>query len=369
MIVALAGPIFSLLLAVFCALALWKTGKPVKEHASTTVGYVLEDSPAQRAGLKPNDTILKVNDVEVTCFRGNFHTGLSENIIFSEGEKIRLTILREGKTLVLECGFEIPETHFMKRKATRKIGIAPKEACIVHQTIHHSPAELAGLKQGDIIVSINGQPALSPSQIFYASAKGEPLNLVVENEGQQRTLSVMPIKPQAPHDQEFQIGIVFAPDRSVITDSLQYYTPVESISSAAQVMFTTLSKLISPQSDITVGHLSSPLGIGRTYFDLLQSDQALRWVLWFTLIFNVNLAIFNMMPFPVLDGGHVTLSLFEMIRGNSLKGTGAQILAHIQTSFALLLLGLMVYVLTKDIADLPIFGGTPKVPLSFAPPK
>src|SRR2546425_1511847 len=70
-IVAIAGPLFSLLLALFFAVIVWAVGHPVSEADSTTViGYVLPDSPAQKAGLKPGDKILSVDGKSVRRFMG-----------------------------------------------------------------------------------------------------------------------------------------------------------------------------------------------------------------------------------------------------------------------------------------------------------
>ncbi len=76
----------------------------------------------------------------------------------------------------------------------------------------------------------------------------------------------------------------------------------------------TLAAVMSPKSGITVQHLSGPVGIMRLYYQLFESPDGWRLALWFSVVLNVNLALLNMLPIPVLDGGHITLAIIEGIR-------------------------------------------------------
>jgi regulator of sigma E protease len=97
-----------------------------------------------------------------------------------------------------------------------------------------------------------------------------------------------------------------------------------------------------------VGHLSGPVGIGDMLFTLLQTENGWRRIIGFMVLFNVNLAVLNMLPFPVLDGGHITLALLEKILG---KPVQMKAMEMIQTACALALITLMLYVTSKDIGD------------------
>ncbi len=113
-------------------------------------------------------------------------------------------------------------------------------------------------------------------------------------------------------------------------------------------MWTTITSVIAPDSSIGLGHLSGPVGIGKLQYKLLQMDDGWRRILAFMVLFNVNLAVLNMMPFPVLDGGHITLAIFEKLRGHPVKSKPLEIL---QTACALALISLMLFVTSKDIGD------------------
>ena len=114
------------------------------------------------------------------------------------------------------------------------------------------------------------------------------------------------------------------------------------------MMWVTVTSVISPDSSIGIDHLSGPVGIAKHQFALLKTDFPWQRLLAFMVLFNVNLAILNMLPFPVLDGGHITLATLEWLARRPVK---ARILEVVQTAFALMLMGLMLYVTSKDIGD------------------
>ncbi len=127
-------------------------------------------------------------------------------------------------------------------------------------------------------------------------------------------------------------------------------------------MVGTIGALLSPKSPIKLQHLSGPVGIMRIYWRLFESDQGWRLAIWFSVVLNVNLALLNLLPIPVLDGGHILLALIEGIRR---KPVNVRILNWIQTGCAVVIIGYMVYVTFFDVQDLP-FKRQPKI--KFAPP-
>ena len=85
-------------------------------------------------------------------------------------------------------------------------------------------------------------------------------------------------------------------------------------------------------------HLSGPVGIVRIYYLLFESDHGWQLALWFSVILNVNLAILNMLPIPVLDGGHIVLAMIEAVRR---KPVNIRVLEMVQTGCAVLIIGYM----------------------------
>ncbi len=131
-------------------------------------------------------------------------------------------------------------------------------------------------------------------------------------------------------------------------------------------MFQTFGALFSRKSDIKPQHLGGAVKIIEVYYRLFDAEQGWRLALWFSVLMNVNLALLNLLPVPVLDGGHITLALIESVRRKPLN---ERILKYVQTGFAVLVIGFMIYIAFFDTGDL-FRGHREKEPeLKFAPPQ
>ena len=121
-------------------------------------------------------------------------------------------------------------------------------------------------------------------------------------------------------------------------------------------MGSTLEKLFTPGSSLKMEHLSGPVGIGSYIYKMMGAESGVVWrlVLWFAVVLNVNLAVLNILPLPVVDGGHVTLGIIEMLRGKPVSG---RFLDWIMTGFIFLLMAFFLFVTFKDVGDL--VGGKP----------
>ena len=120
-------------------------------------------------------------------------------------------------------------------------------------------------------------------------------------------------------------------------------------------MFQTIQAVFSRKSDVSAQHLSGFIGITRVYYSLFQDKYGWLLVLWFSVVLNINLAILNMLPFPVLDGGHITMAIIESIRRRPIN---IRVLEVVQTACVLLIFGFMIFVSIKDTGD--IFGAGQK---------
>ena len=130
-------------------------------------------------------------------------------------------------------------------------------------------------------------------------------------------------------------------------------------------MFETFGALFARHSDIRAQHLGGAVKILDLYTRLFSSEQGWRLALWFSVFMNVNLALLNMLPIPVLDGGHIVLALLEAARR---KPVSFRIINAIQTACAVLLIGFMLYLAFYDVQDLPWRHGKDKpAEVRFAP--
>ena len=350
-IVAFAGPLFSMLLALAAAIAVWQIGKPADFIPSQEVGYLVPGSPAEKAGLKIGDKITAINGEEVNGFAGSLNS-ISERIILSRGQQITFTVERPGeaKPLELRSGFETEKSHWYQRRGLRQVGIDPAGPAIVGDISPNSPAADAGLVKGDRMVRIDGNKVhgLMHFSQHIRDKNWQTVRIAVQGtDGQVRELDITPERPLQPAGMDPKIGIIWD-SRADIDSRLIKPSPLRQVRDSLHMMWVTITSVIAPDSNIGVDHLSGPVGIAKMQYQLLQTEDGWRRILAFMVLFNVNLAVLNMLPFPVLDGGHITLAFFEKIFGRPIKAKPLEIL---QSVCAMALIGLMIYITSKDIGD------------------
>lgn len=365
-IVAFAGPLFSMLLALVFAVVVWGVGRPVYESDSTNrIGQVMKDSPAEKAGLRRGDRVLAIDDRPVRRFGGIGTDSIVWRIISSEGEKIKVTYERDGERKTVEVTPRLAKSEgIAKRSGLRQIGIAPAHSFIVADTLPHSPGEVAGLKPGDIIQKVNGEELVHPSQLLELIERNGT-NLLQLEVKRTNTFVVavapeMPIKA-APEEKKLTLGIYWDP-RGV--QAIDRPGPFEQVRMSVDMMISTFDKLFSRKSGVKAQHLSGPVGILRIYYLLFQSEHGWRLAIWFSVIFNVNLALLNLLPFPVLDGGHILLALIESVRR---KAFNVKVLVAIQTACVVVLAGYLLYITYYDVGSLAEKGPKEPPPPEFAP--
>ena len=345
-IVAIAGPLFSLLLALFFAGIVWLVGHPVSESDMTTViGYMESDSPAAKAGLQPGDKILEVDGQPVTRFTG-MNNSVVWNIVRSEGDTIPIKVERNGQILPFSVVPYKAETRGWRRKSVRQILISPAVTPIVAKVRPNTPAAATGLKSGDIIRGYNSTTIYSPLALadYIEKNAGKAMVLNVDRGGQRLNVPITPV--MLPGEKVPRIGIEWDTSGQM---SISHPNPVEQVYDSITSTLNTIGAVASPKSDVKLQHLSGPVGIARIYYMLFESDRGWQLALWFSVVLNVNLAILNMLPIPVLDGGHIVLAIIESIRR---KPVSMRILEFVQTGCAVVIIGYMLYVSFFDIGDL-----------------
>lgn len=377
-IVAFAGPLFSFLLACAFAVLVWQVGKPQSEmHTTTVVGDVAAEGPAGKAGIKPGDIIKTVDGHPVKRFEGLVDS-VRWSMVASEGDTIPFEVERPGQGLLKfdvdpkawpELDKEQKEektswwSTIFKRPDLRDVGLIGQMTPMVNTVMPNSPADDAGLQSEDLVLRADGQPLRSLRTLgrYIEDKPGKPVQLDIERAGKPLTLTLFPRIPDKNNMKDVgdkkeyaMIGVQWdsSGKRTVVRPGP---SPAEQITDAVKHMGALVTKLLSPKSDLSPAHMSGPIGVGHNYYKLFQLQDGWRLVLWFSVIFNVNLAIMNMMPFPVLDGGHITMAAMEAIRRKPPQG---RLLEYLQTACALMLFGFLIFVTVKDTGD--FFGGGSK---------
>jgi regulator of sigma E protease len=370
-IVAFAGPLFSFSLAIVFAFIVWGVGKPVNgSDNSTTIGWVDPTGPAWKAGLRPGDTILEIDGQPVKHFAPPSQDSVTWRIITSTGTNIAIKYLRDGKE---DIAYAVPyhrTTQWYERKALRQILIAPAAKAVVYEVASNSPAAQNGLTNGDEIIALNGRKIYSPVALLsledsWSNTPVQPVTLTVKHGDNQFDRTLFAVKPLQPTNGTPMLGIMAWQGDTNAT--LVHPNPLDQIRDSVGQITGTIGALFAHKSDISVQQLGGAVMIIRVYSNLFESEDGWRRVLWFSVILNVNLALLNLLPLPVLDGGHITLSLIEAVRR---RPVSARILNTIQSGFAILLIGFMIYIAFFDAGDwIRSSRADHEQPIVFAPGK
>jgi regulator of sigma E protease len=347
-IVAVAGPFFSLLLAFAFAVIVWVVGYPVSESDMTTVvGYVMSDSPA-KGELQPGDKIVEVDGKKVTRFLG-MNDSISWAVVRSEGETILIKFERNGETHATQVEPYKAQSRRWSRKSVRQLLILPAETPILGKVEPKSPAAAAGLQKNDVVLALNGEPIYSPIAVaeYTKAHPDEPMTLRVRRDDATFDVTVKPVPMAVEGEKQPRPRIGIQWDTRL---SISHPTPIELVQNGLTSTLNTLGALVSPKSDVKLQHLSGPVGIGRLYFLFFQSENGWQLVLWLSVVLNVNLAILNMLPIPVLDGGHILFGLVESIRRKPLN---MRVLEYVQGACTVLIIGVIVYITFFDVQDIP----------------
>ena len=351
MIVAVMGAVFNLIFALLLSLVLWGVGREIVK--STTVGFVAEEirnadneivpGPAFVAGIIEGDIIDSIDGNKVPdwwYFQNAIATGVGKGTGDLGRRQVEVRVLREGEVIDFIVYPELVSSERM-----RYIGIEPEtdetSAPIVMRLEAGMPAIDAGLKPGDRLIRLDGEDIISGAFLStYLSKYGDrSIDVTVEREGKELTL---PIRPRI-KDGEESPRFGFAYDFQYKTQSV-HYNPIEQLYRFAETMKMTLYALLHKNSDVGVKNMSGPVGIVHGLTRMAQ--VGFIDLLWMLALINVNLAIFNLLPIPVLDGGHMLFATASKVIGRPLP---RKLMENMQGAFMLILLGFIIYVSFFDV--------------------
>jgi regulator of sigma E protease len=344
MIVFAAGAFFNVLFAFALASILWFIGQPTSEDLSSTrIGYVsqtltLENgvsvpSPARDAGLRVGDTIRAIDGQRVSDWPELLQILVTSSGRTDDGRRRAVfTVERSGQLLDLTV---YPRLSGDER--VRRVGILSAYTPIVAAVPEDSYAARLGLQVGDELRTLDGEPLLNLLTLLDALQQPEPRESTIglTRGGQTFEVTVPANRPE-------MRGLFGANFRTNV--GLVHNNPFEQIANHATMTVRVLGSLLHPTSDINVSKLSGPVGIGKIFWD--ASEAGFRYVIWIAILVNVNLAIFNLLPIPVLDGGHMLFATIARLRGRALSST---FVASTQSVFIALLFGMIIYVSFFDV--------------------
>jgi regulator of sigma E protease len=333
-LVAVAGPFMNVVFAFVIATVIYFVGLPVLVDPPI-VGTVDPESAEAKAGIQQGDKIVQVDGRRVKAWN----------------DMVMATVLARTNVIpvvVERAGIRV--TNYLTAVVNEELGwkmlnLNPLGHPEVMQVIEGGAGEAAGLKSQDVVLSFAGVPTAGREQLIELIQKrgGQATEMVVKRDGETKTVSVTPrLDPQTGKG---RIGVALGSSNTYV-EQRPGPTPWEQVADVWDKTISTLGALFhSKETGVGVKDLSGPPGILAMLAAQIKADY--RLALSFLVLLNINLAILNLLPVPVLDGGHIMMAIFEKIRGKPLN---VRFVEYTTTAFAVLLISFMLYVSYNDIA-------------------
>ena len=348
MLVFVAGAAFNVLFAFILACIITVVGLPESSMTATTrVGYVAKTlegpdgvkspSPALQAGFRAGDIVRAIDGKTVTDWQDLMQTLVTTSGRTADGQpRAVFTVDRDGEILDLPVNPRLSGD-----EKFRKVGIAPGFELIAFKINPGTLAATAGLLEKDEIVSANGVKIYGTETLFETllNQPSAPAKLIVRRAGAEVTLTLPAHTATTNAALAKALGVDFTTGFRTTHPS-----PLKQIVAPVLMTIRTLSSLINPNSDIGISKLAGPVGIVRIFHS--AAEAGIVAILMFTILININLAVFNLLPIPVLDGGQMLFATIGKLRGRALP---VNFIMSAQSVFMVLLLSMILYVSFFDV--------------------
>ncbi len=322
--IVVAGPLFNFLFAIFAFWLIFVTGdiglKPL-------VGEVEEDSVAAQAGFFPGDQILFVGEQKTITWEGAIYALLSESMSQSPlPVKVKTS---DGSELVHLLNTDGLQDMAEDGKLLQNLGLSPKRPVlppVIGELLSGESAAAAGLMSGDLLLSADGVPIDNwPDWVSYIRDRPEQLiRIEIERSGQVHSLELLPALVISEDKKIGRIGAsVYVPPN--LMDEYQTEIRYDAITAVGHSLYKTwdLSLLMLRMmgkmlvGEVSVKNLSGPISIADSAGK--SASYGFNYFLKFLAVVSISLGVLNLLPIPVLDGGHLFFFLIEAIKGSPLS--------------------------------------------------
>ncbi len=336
-VVSVAGAACNVAFAFLLATVVWLVGKPSSlQERNAVVGFVATNSPALALGVAVGDEILAIDGQPVATWQ----QVLEKTALAPAARPLVLRLrARDGAEREVALATEKSPVGVWTLP-----GLDGMDPCHVAAVYPHSGAAAADLRPGDRIVRFDGQDVFSRAHLsqLVEAAAGRPAAVDFLRAGQTRSASV-----ESTWDEGLQrhlIGIQFNTLADLDYAALSHPTPWAQVKNHAGAIFSFLRALATPAtSGVAAEAVGGPVLILLMLWLMLKSSFVLA--VWFTGFLNVNLAIINLLPLPVLDGGHVVVGLWEAV---ARRPASARVVNALANLFAVFFIGLFLLLTFRD---------------------
>lgn len=339
LIISFAGPFMNIVLAVAVLTGIFMVEYPqVPDSTNPLVGRVLPNSSAARAGIHDGDRIVQIDDVKNPDWED-----IAMKEAMSANRDLPVWVERNGETLRYVVQPEMDAKYGIGRA-----GWMGKEEIAVGAVAPGQGAARAGLQNGDLLLSVDDQPIYSAQRMIelISKSEGKPIELGYSRNGELRKATITPIKgPET--DGQWRIGIQFRPRVTFVKLPFgQALTEsVKQNARGATMIFQVLGSIV--QQRMSAKTLDGPIGIAKLSGETARQGPASFFALMSML--SLNLALLNLLPIPILDGGAILMLLVEMIMRRDMSLRFKE--AIFKVGFVFLMM-VMIFVFYNDITKI-----------------
>jgi regulator of sigma E protease len=341
LIIAFAGPFMNIVLAVGALTGLYMVKFPKVTDPATVaiVDHVAAGSPAAQAGVQGGDRIVAIDGSVNPTWED---IGLKEYA--SAYRALNVTVERGDRRFNLTVTPTLSERSGVGYAGWDERGLIQLAAVEAGY-----PADKAGLRKGDMLISASGQPIHSQIkfQEITKNSGGKPIEVEYEREGQRHTVSVQPVYAKLDGPERWMIGVVPMAKVNVISVALPFPAALrESVrqnSKGALLIVQFLQGMAERR--MSAKNLTGPIGIAQLSGDAAREGPSAFFML--LSMVSLNLAIFNLLPIPILDGGVILMLLVEMVMQRDLSLNVKE--AVFKVGFVCIM-ALVAFVLYNDIS-------------------
>jgi regulator of sigma E protease len=306
-IIALAGPAMNIFLAIALLTGVYMVHyeRAIWADKPAVVGWVLPDSAAAKAGILEGDRILRLDGIENPTWEQ-----LEPAVALSPNQPLRVTLLRAGHAIETTV---TPQPKGVESYGT--LGCVPDQPNVITDLEPGMPAEKAGLKVGDVITAINGQPIKVIAQMIrmLQQTKDQPVDITVQRGSQLLTVKITPVAApiEGVREVRYRVGIQSDP---TIVSRLPFATAfdksLEDNKRSSFLILELMQKMI--RNKVSHRMVEGPIGIGVAVGRAVR-EEGWTPLLGITAAISLNLGIFNLLPIPILDGGVILLLFIESL--------------------------------------------------------
>lgn len=306
LLIILAGPFMNFVLAVVVMWGLYMVGMPVSAyfHDAPQVAAIIPKSTADKAGLRVDDRIVAIDGSKVS----SWGQVLSNDAIIP-GNELSLSVERAGQLLTLKE--TVPQT---LTTSCDLLGCA-KQRAEINSVMKGGPAAEAGLKPGDVITSVNGEMIANREVLtdVVTHSEGKPVEMGVLRDGKELTMTVKPayIDLGQGTGKQWAVGVGFPILGDTVRES---YSFLRAGQQSWEKNYDLSKEIISFVGGLFSGRFSlkdtaGPVGIVK--ISVQAAKLGMAEFITFMAFLSINLGILNLLPIPILDGGHVLMLAIE----------------------------------------------------------